>query len=1133
MRLERLDLTRYGNFTDKSLTFAPPAPGEPDLHIIYGPNEAGKSTLFSAWLDFLFQIPKRSRHDFLHPGPTMQIGALLSHAGAHHEMKRLKRNAASLLDEHDAPIPETLLQSLHGNLSRDGYCAMFSLDDDTLVKGGESILANHGDLGEMLFSASSGLTGLAPRLESLRGKLDGFHRRGKRSGGLYDARKQLEELDRQRKQIEVSANALKNLTREADASEQAWREARAREDETRHALERCQELAGTFPLLAQLAGLEDRLAPLSQLPDADAGLRDRVEHIEQDRQTLINRIADHAQRLQGLADKRSALTADPAALAHAEQIEAAEAMRAEHETALKDLPRRIAEAQEIRLRLRVLLSELGHPDAKPSEIALPDAALARMRGLLAEHSGVITAARTATAETRKASDLLARERALHGDPGPAGNEEALTKLVKRLRAQDVADNRARALRDRDQAQAALTAAIADLAPWAGDGGALAGLTVPADWQITAWEAELETARRKQHDAQREAESLGADLDRSRAETLGQTRAQSATGVTLAAAAAARSRRETLWAAHRQSLDTSSADAFEQALREDDRVSALVAEAMADARREALQQAGQDRLSERLELARTNLETARHALTATETAIAAACSALELTGATLADLKAWLDRRLAALDHRQALLDAENNLRRCDEALATAAHALAVALDQPDRGDAADYEPLFATATARIDAAERNDDIRQRLKELANAQREREQTEAQAQDALAQWRRDWATASHGSILSAHPDDSPGLGAMLDQLDRLGAESRALDALNDRIDKMESNRKRFQDAKSQVVAALGLPDTTAWTDILPRLRRARDIARDHLMIDDQICDEQQQDSDDSRALSARNDEAARIGAAIGWDGDPDRLPVHVASCIEAATLRQQIAALRASLRERPVPADDDDADATRQKIEALKTDLQLQRDETETRHSACLEARRLVDDVGGDDALARIAQNRANLLQDTRERVQDHLAARIGLIAFEAGLRRYRDQHRSAMLNRASDAFRQLSCGAYASLAAQPDGAQEVLVAHSKGGAAKLAADMSKGTRFQLYLALRIAGFHELAQSRPVVPFIADDIMESFDDDRGAATFALLTAMSRVGQVIYLTHHRHLCDIARATCPQVNVVNLLSA
>ena len=51
MRLNRLDLTRYGKFTGKSISFGEKVSGKTDLHLIYGLNEAGKSTLFSANLD--------------------------------------------------------------------------------------------------------------------------------------------------------------------------------------------------------------------------------------------------------------------------------------------------------------------------------------------------------------------------------------------------------------------------------------------------------------------------------------------------------------------------------------------------------------------------------------------------------------------------------------------------------------------------------------------------------------------------------------------------------------------------------------------------------------------------------------------------------------------------------------------------------------------------------------------------------------------------------------------------------------------------------------------------------------------------------------------------------------------------
>ncbi|SJM32436.1 conserved hypothetical protein [Mesorhizobium delmotii] len=43
------------------------------------------------------------------------------------------------------------------------------------------------------------------------------------------------------------------------------------------------------------------------------------------------------------------------------------------------------------------------------------------------------------------------------------------------------------------------------------------------------------------------------------------------------------------------------------------------------------------------------------------------------------------------------------------------------------------------------------------------------------------------------------------------------------------------------------------------------------------------------------------------------------------------------------------------------------------------------------------------------------------------------------------------------------------------------------------------------------------------METFDDFRAVEAFRLFAEMANVGQVIYLTHYQHLCDIARRVCP----------
>ena len=62
MRIARLDLTRYGRFNGYTLDFGPAPSNGSDFHIVYGLNEAGKSTAASAILDLLFGIEKQSAY---------------------------------------------------------------------------------------------------------------------------------------------------------------------------------------------------------------------------------------------------------------------------------------------------------------------------------------------------------------------------------------------------------------------------------------------------------------------------------------------------------------------------------------------------------------------------------------------------------------------------------------------------------------------------------------------------------------------------------------------------------------------------------------------------------------------------------------------------------------------------------------------------------------------------------------------------------------------------------------------------------------------------------------------------------------------------------------------------------------
>ena len=71
MRIEYLRLPAFGKFTDHDIQFSP----EHGLHLIYGRNEAGKSTLLRAVSHALFGIPRDSSDDFLHSSSSLRIEA--------------------------------------------------------------------------------------------------------------------------------------------------------------------------------------------------------------------------------------------------------------------------------------------------------------------------------------------------------------------------------------------------------------------------------------------------------------------------------------------------------------------------------------------------------------------------------------------------------------------------------------------------------------------------------------------------------------------------------------------------------------------------------------------------------------------------------------------------------------------------------------------------------------------------------------------------------------------------------------------------------------------------------------------------------------------------------------------------
>jgi len=198
VRINELELTRYGHFTHRALNFPAPTGKSPDIHIIHGPNEAGKSTISNAIVDFLFGMQTRSRYAFLHSQNVLEVSACLQTPTSNNALKRINKK---LLDDAGKLLDSQFIDT--HNLSREDYIARFWLDNSALLQGGESILNNKGELGAALFAATTGLNTLSTQIQGLLKTTDEFYKPGKRTNikvktltdTLKSVRREIKELD--------------------------------------------------------------------------------------------------------------------------------------------------------------------------------------------------------------------------------------------------------------------------------------------------------------------------------------------------------------------------------------------------------------------------------------------------------------------------------------------------------------------------------------------------------------------------------------------------------------------------------------------------------------------------------------------------------------------------------------------------------------------------------------------------------------------------------------------------------------------------------------------------------------------------------------------------------------------------
>jgi uncharacterized protein YhaN len=129
------------------------------------------------------------------------------------------------------------------------------------------------------------------------------------------------------------------------------------------------------------------------------------------------------------------------------------------------------------------------------------------------------------------------------------------------------------------------------------------------------------------------------------------------------------------------------------------------------------------------------------------------------------------------------------------------------------------------------------------------------------------------------------------------------------------------------------------------------------------------------------------------------------------------------------------------------------------------------------------------------------------------------REFERTHQPLALAETARLFSRITRGKYRHVWA-PLGERRLVVEDDQGRSFPVQS-LSRGTREQLLLAVRLAVVKKLAGEGVVLPVILDDAIVNFDEDRASAAVELLLELAGHGQqVLFLTCHKHLAQLFAA-------------
>ncbi len=1055
LRIDALHVLGFGRFSGLTRELGP------GLHLLYGPNEAGKSTLLAFLRSMLFGFEKRGQPERYEPAHGGAFGGelTLSTSAGPLLVRRIASRRASegeltVRGADGQELSKEWLEGALAHVSRELFFDVFAFRLDELA-GFERLTEQRGASEALVAASMRGARRLPEVMDQLRKRTEALYKPNGVKPALNETLKALEDVQaRLRQEGDRPARYFAEKARLASLVEEQ-RVLEAALLEVGAGLERLTRLEAALGDVAALAEARAELATLPALDTFPEAGESRLEDGLHRRRSYRAEGARLAERLATVDAGLERLAAPSGVRGREEALGSALLAYGERAVLLRALPSRRAALAEKQRQVELALRELGLPVDGPGLLALDLSASVRVAlEELALRLGAAEAARReaegtwarAVSERERLDGALARldaelaalpqERAsqLRQQQAGLGRLRAARSELERL-----AEQRAELHRQfesvRTQGEPHVTAAV--LPAWWVPAVALAVVALA----VTAWLLAGHTVG---------ALCLAGGLLLTGVLALARRRVEAARDADVAAQGARQRWRQ----------------------QEEERLrSALMA------------------LAAREELLHRELLAASNEAGLNLVATAADMAARE---AALADALERAGRR-ELLQREQEKLHAEHTAALREEHRASEAMGEAESR-QGQLGEelaahlsARCFPPTLAASAALTlwrDAAA----LRQRLLDVG-AEEAALAVDARACEQAAA--RLWTEAVAGELVTG-PTEPPGLDAGV--LEPLAARvGTALE--QERAQSLE--RRTLEERRAELRAEKARLDG---------LCHDEEAALAALLAEGGSADEE--------SFRRRAAQARRYAELTGRTRE-------LSHRIEARTGLSETSARQALI-------DVGGEQGLRAELESLRGKQAESQERQKAVLTECGALRHQLEQWENDDALAKLRIVEESLRARAAELAKQYAADRLTLALLARARRRFEEEQQPRVVQLASEHFTALTQGRYQRVFIPTGEERELRV--GDGQRDWSAAQLSRGTREQLYLAFRLAVVRDFGETRGALPLIVDDVLVNFDPERARGAIHLLARLSEHQQVIAFTCHPWLRDAFAAEGARVQTLEV---